>query len=151
MKYFLTLSVAFFSFVSLAQDDLLSDQALRRCEVMPAFGQCIDANVDDAYQCSTLAIMQHLENEIAYPSSALALDISGTVYVAFVIERDGSVSEAQVFRSFKVSLEGAEEAIADLEAESIRAVSALPTFLPGTHEGETVRVEIVIPVNFALN
>jgi len=151
MKYFLTLSFAFFSIVSLAQNDVLEDQVVRRCEVMPAFGQCIDANIDDVFQCSTIAIIEYLGNEISYPSSALALDISGTVYVAFVIERDGSVSGAQVFRSFKVSLEGAEEAIDDLEAEAIRAVSTLPSFRPGTQEGELVRVEMVVPLKFSLN
>ena len=42
MKFFLTLSFAFFSLVSFAQNNVLEDQAVRRCEVMPAFGQCIE-------------------------------------------------------------------------------------------------------------
>ena len=151
MKYFLTLSFAFFSLVSFAQNNVLEDQAVRRCEVMPAFGQCIDANIDDVFKCSTLAVIEYIGNETSYPSSALALDISGTVYVAFVIERDGSVSGAQVFRSFKVPVEGAEEAIHELEAESIRAVSTLPSFSPGTQDGKPVRVEIVVPVKFTLD
>ena len=151
MKYFLTLSFVFYSIVPLAQNNVLEDQVFRHCEVMPAFGQCVDANIDDVFQCSTLAIIEYLGNEISYPSSAIALDISGTIYVAFVIERDGSVSEVQVLRSFKVSLEGAEEAIDDLEVEAIRAVSTLPSFRPGTQDGELVRVEMVVPLKFSLN
>jgi TonB family protein len=151
MKYLFALSIAFFSFSSSAQTSDAPSPPVRHCDIMPAFGECVDASDVDAYTCSTVAIMNHLSNDITYPTSAKSAGISGTVYVVFVVEIDGSVSEARVMRSFKVSAEGADKAIEDLEIEAVRSISELPTFRPGTQDGSPVRVEYVIPVKYALN
>tara|TARA_B100000780_G_scaffold279174_1_gene256181 strand:- start:4636 stop:5091 length:456 start_codon:yes stop_codon:yes gene_type:complete len=151
MKYLFALTVVFISFGSIAQTDDVVSQPVRRCEVMPAFGECVDANASDAYQCSSVAIVQYLDSKLKYPTSALELNITGSVYIVFVVELDGTVSQAQVLRSFNVDLEGSDEAIADLEAEAVRAISDLPAFRPGTENGEAVRVEMVVPVKFILD
>ena len=81
MKYSLTLSLVFFSFVSIAQTVVNVDRPVHRCEVMPAFGECVDIESEDANRCSSLAIMKHLGSEITYPLSAFESKISGTIYV----------------------------------------------------------------------
>ena len=149
MKYLLALSTVLFSFISMAQSD--SDATVRRCEVMPAFGECVNSETADIYRCSSIAIMEHIGGLINYPADALEAEVSGTVYVMFIIEKDGSLNNVQVMRSIRVDDDSLSDAVALLEAEALKAVSSLPDFRPGTEGGDPVRVEYVVPVKFVLD
>ena len=149
MKYLLALSTVLFSFISMAQSD--SDATVRRCEVMPAFGECVNSETADIYRCSSIAIMEHIGGLINYPADALEAEVSGTVYVMFIIEKDGSLNNVQVMRSIRVDDDSLSDAVASLEAEALKAVSSLPDFRPGTKGGDPVRVEYVVPVKFVLD
>jgi TonB family protein len=149
MKYLLALSTVLFSFISMAQSD--SDATVRRCEVMPAFGECVNSETADIYRCSSIAIMEHIGGLINYPADALEAEVSGTVYVMFIIEKDGSLNNVQVMRSIRVDDDSLSDAVALLEAEALKAVSSLPDFRPGTDGGDPVRVEYVVPVKFVLD
>ncbi|MBT6173994.1 MAG: energy transducer TonB [Flavobacteriales bacterium] len=149
MKYFLALSTVLFSFISMAQSD--ADATVRRCEVMPAFGECVNSETADIYRCSSIAIMEHIGGLVNYPAAALKAEVSGTVYVLFIIEKDGSVTSVRVMRSIKVDDDTLSDAVASLEEEALKAVSSLPDFRPGTEGGEPVRVEYVVPVKFVLD
>ena len=133
----------------MAQSD--SDATVRRCEVMPAFGECVNSETADIYRCSSIAIMEHIGGLINYPADALEAEVSGTVYVMFIIEKDGSLNNVQVMRSIRVDDDTLSEAVASLEAEALKAVSSLPDFRPGTEGGDPVRVEYVVPVKFVLD
>ncbi|MBT5148108.1 MAG: energy transducer TonB [Flavobacteriales bacterium] len=149
MKYFLALSTVLFSFISMAQSD--ADATVRRCEVMPAFGECVNSETADIYRCSSIAIMEHIGGLVNYPAAALKAEVSGTVYVLFIIEKDGSVTSVRVMRSIKVDDDTLSDAVASLEEEALKAVSSLPDFRPGTEGGDPVRVEYVVPVKFVLD
>ncbi len=149
MKYLLALSTVLFSFISMAQSD--SDATVRRCEVMPAFGECVNSETADIYRCSSIAIMEHIGGLVNYPADALEAEVSGTVYVMFIIEKDGSLNNVQVMRSIRVDDDSLSDAVASLEAEALKAVSSLPDFRPGTEGGDPVRVEYVVPVKFVLD
>ena len=149
MKYLLALSTVFFSLISMAQSD--TDATVRRCEVMPAFGECVNSETADIYRCSSIAIMEHIGGLVNYPADALEAEVSGTVYVMFIIEKDGSLNNVQVMRSIRVDDDSLSDAVASLEAEALKAVSSLPDFRPGTEGGEPVRVEYVVPVKFVLD
>ena len=133
----------------MAQSD--SDATVRRCEVMPAFGECVNSETADIYRCSSIAIMEHIGGLINYPADALEAEVSGTVYVMFIIEKDGSLNNVQVMRSIRVDDDTLSEAVASLEAEALKVVSSLPDFRPGTEGGDPVRVEYVVPVKFVLD
>lgn len=128
-----------------------SDATVRRCEVMPAFGECVNSETADIYRCSSIAIMEHIGGLINYPADALEAEVSGTVYVMFIIEKDGSLNNVQVMRSIRVDDDSLSDAVASLEAEALKAVSSLPDFRPGTEGGDPVRVEYVVPVKFVLD
>jgi TonB family protein len=149
MKYLLALSTVLFSFISMAQSD--SDATVRRCEVMPAFGECVNSETADIYRCSSIALMEHIGGLVNYPADALEAEVSGTVYVMFIIEKDGSLDNVQVMRSIRVDDDTLSDAVASLEEEALKAVSSLPDFRPGTEGGEPVRVEYVVPVKFVLD
>jgi len=149
MKYLLALSTVLFSFISIAQSD--ADATVRRCEVMPAFGECVNSETADIYRCSSIAIMEHIGELVNYPADALEAEVSGTVYVLFIIEKDGSVTSVRVMRSIRVDDAALSEAVASLEEVALKAVSSLPDFRPGTEGGDPVRVEYVVPVKFVLD
>ena len=148
MKYLLTLSTVFFSLISMAQSD--TDATVRRCAVMPAFGECVNSETADIYRCSSVAIMEHVGGVLNYPSDALDAEVSGTVYVMFVIEKDGSITGIDIMRSIPVKDDSLAEVVASLELEAVNAVKSLPGFRPGTDGVNPVRIEYVVPVKFAL-
>lgn len=86
------------------------------------------------------ALMKWLGNNIKYPPMALANEISGRVIVKFVVERDGSVSGAQVIK-------GVDK---DLDKEAIRVVKNMPKWQPGKNNGQAVRCYFTLPVTFKI-
>jgi TonB family protein len=87
-----------------------------------------------------LEMMKFLAQNIKYPVEAQKKGIQGKVYVSFVVNRDGSVSNAKIVRSVEPSL----------DEEAIRIVNALPKWKPGRQSGQEVAVQYTIPINFAL-
>ena len=83
-------------------------------------------------------------NEVSYPEISKEAEIEGTIYMSFIIEKDGSVGEIMFMRDI-----GDSEAANSLKAEVKRALRNLPIFTPGTNEdGETVRVKTVTTYNY---
>ena len=86
------------------------------------------------------ALMQYLKNSIDYPIEALKENIGGRVVVAFIVEKDGSLSDVRIAKSVHPLL----------DAEAIRVVSSMPKWNPGLENGNPVRVKYVLPVTFSL-
>jgi protein TonB len=81
-----------------------------------------------------------LVEEMKYPKSASKEGISGKVFVEFVVEKNGSLSNIKTLKSV--------DPVLDKEAE--RVVAKLDGFSPGEHQGKKVRVRMVLPIDFAL-
>jgi TonB family protein len=82
----------------------------------------------------------YLVNNINYPAEAKSKGIQGTVYVTFVIEPDGKVSNVKVLRGVH----------ALLDKEAVRVIQSMPAWTPGKQRGEPVRVQFNTPVKFSL-
>jgi TonB family protein len=87
------------------------------------------------------ALRAFIQNSIKYPVIAKENGIQGKVYVNFVVNKDGSVSDARIARGVDPSL----------DAEALRVVSSLPKWISGKQKGEPVRVSYTVPVNFILS
>ena len=87
-----------------------------------------------------LALRKYIANSIKYPVIAQENGIQGKVYVTFVVDRDGSVSNAHVARGIDPSL----------DKEALRVVNSLPKWKPGKQRGKPVRVSYTVPINFVL-
>lgn len=85
-------------------------------------------------------LMEYLASSIQYPPECKESRIQGRVIVTFVVERDGSISQAKVAKSLDPLL----------DAEALRVVKAMPKWIPGRQAGVTVAVKYVIPVTFRL-
>jgi protein TonB len=83
---------------------------------------------------------QYLAAELRYPEAAKADEISGKVYVAFVVEKDGSLSDIKIYKGLHPAC--------DREAE--RVVSNSPPWLPGKVNNAPVRMRLLLPVQFIL-
>jgi periplasmic protein TonB len=86
-------------------------------------------------------LLDFIKYNCVYPEDAKKNNITGRVIVKFIVEKDGSVSKAEILQSVYPSL----------DAEAIRVVSSLPKFeKPAKQAGETVRVNYMVPITFAL-
>ena len=86
-------------------------------------------------------LMKFLSGNVKYPKEAIAKKIEGRVIVAFVVNVDGSVSDAQVVRSVDPMLDKA----------ALHVVGMMPKWKPGRQRGKVVRVKYNVPINFKLN
>ncbi|MBU2649876.1 MAG: energy transducer TonB [Bacteroidetes bacterium] len=82
----------------------------------------------------------YLGANIKYPQMARESGIQGTVYVTFVVERDGSVSDIKVLRGIG----------GGCDEEAIRVIQSMPKWNPGKQRGKPVRVQYNLPVRFIL-
>jgi len=85
-------------------------------------------------------IFNHIAKHTRYPQKARLNEIEGTVILRFVVEKDGSVKEIEVVQSVDK----------ELDAEAIRVLKKLETWVPGYKNGEPVRVEYRQPFRFRL-
>jgi len=83
---------------------------------------------------------KYLSKSIIYPAMAQEKGTQGKVFVSFVIEKNGMLSDIQVVRKLG---DGTDE-------EAIRVLKSSPKWLPGIQNGHEVRVKYNIPINFSL-
>ena len=82
----------------------------------------------------------YIGENLNYPQIAAENGIQGRVFVQFVVNEDGTVSNATVVRGVDPSL----------DREAIRVVMSSPKWNPGKQRGEPVRVSFTFPINFVL-
>lgn len=87
------------------------------------------------------ALLNYMSENIKYPNEAKNKNISGKVYVQFVVKSDGTIDNVRV-------LQGKNKL---LDQEAIRVVKSMPNWTPGRQSGRTVDVVYNLPVTFILN
>ena len=87
------------------------------------------------------ALYAYLGNNVKYPQAAVERNVQGKVLVSFVVERDGSISQARVVRTVDQAL----------DREALRVILAMPRWKPGSMGGKNVRVRYTVPITFRLN
>jgi len=86
------------------------------------------------------AFRVYIQQNLKYPVIAQENGISGRVYVSFVVDRDGSLTNVQVVRGVDPSL----------DKEAVRVVKSSPKWTPGKQRGRAVRVSFTFPIVFQL-
>lgn len=87
------------------------------------------------------ALNKFLAENIRYPDLARTSGIEGKVYIRFVVEKDGSVSNVKIMRDIG----------GGCGAEAVRVVKSMPKWTPAKQQTRTVRSEFNLPVNFSFN
>ncbi|MCB9364687.1 MAG: energy transducer TonB [Flavobacteriales bacterium] len=86
------------------------------------------------------ALFKYLQKEMKYPQIAKENGIQGTVFVNFVVGKDGKIRDAKILRGVNKML----------DEEAIRVVKAMPSWKPGKQRGKPVSVSYNLPIKFTL-
>lgn len=84
---------------------------------------------------------KYLGKNMKYPSIAKDNNIQGRVYVSFVVEKDGSITDVKVLRGIG----------GGCDEEAIRVVKSMPKWSAGKQRGKAVRVRFNLPIVFKLS
>ena len=82
-----------------------------------------------------------ITDNVKYPEQAKKNKVEGKVFISFVVDKDGSVTDAQVVKSVDM----------ELDKEALRVVNTMKKWTPGKQKGETVKVQYTLPIQFALD
>jgi len=85
-------------------------------------------------------MMSFIFKNLKYPDAAKENGIQGRVTCSFVINKDGTIVDAEVVRGIDASL----------DKEALRVINSMPKWKPGKQRGKPVRVKYNLPVNFRL-
>ena len=136
--FFVLLSLNVFAQDSVEEDSVIiweqpvwhqideSDELIMVAEVMPEFPGGAEK------------MLEFIQDNIKYPEAARESGTQGRVFVEFVIETDGSISNANVIRGIG---NGCDE-------EAVRLIQSMPKWKPGKQRGEAVRCSYMVPVVF---
>ncbi len=86
------------------------------------------------------ALFKYLEEHTKYPEPAKENGVTGTVYVQFIIDKDGKVTDVKVVRGVDPYL----------DKEAVRVVKSMPRWKPASQRGKPVRVIFQVPIRFEL-
>jgi protein TonB len=93
------------------------------------------------FKGGTQAFYKYLSSSVHYPADAVKNHVQGKVFIFFIVEKDGSLSNLKIVRSVSQ----------DLDAESMRVIKDSPKWNPGTQNGKPVRVAYTMPISFTLS
>jgi protein TonB len=111
-------------------------------ETMPMFSGCHNLGLTKKEEttCAEKRMLQFIYNNIRYPEADRKRGTEGRALVSFVIEKDGSVQDIKVLRGITKTI----------KQECLRVVNKMPKWIPGTQDGEPVRVQFSLPISFKL-
>lgn len=110
------------------EDEVVEQEIFKIVEEMPSFPG------------GEAKLMEFVAKNVKYPQIARETGIQGRVFVNFVVEPDGSVSNVSVLRGIG----------GGCDEEAMRVVKTMPKWKPGKQRGKPVRVQYMLPVNFKL-
>ena len=99
------------------------------------------AEVMPEYEGGQQAMMKFISKNCKYPKSASSMGIEGTVYVSFVINADGDVTDVKIVKGIS----------ADCDKEAVRVISKMSEWNPGMMNQMSVAVRMVLPIKFQIN
>ena len=95
---------------------------------------------DPEFPGGTDSLMAFIQRNLRYPEEAKRNKIEGKVFISFIIEADGSVSNIKVLRDIG----------SGCGAEAVRVVKMMPKWKPGKQRGKAVRTQFNLPIQFVL-
>jgi periplasmic protein TonB len=158
LKYWAIVPVfaALIAFVSACQKELLTsgkEEIFSQVDVAPEFNGGMQS------------MFKYLGGNIKYPKEARESKTEGTVYVSFIVEKDGSLSNLSLKRNipeivdtivqinpntYASTTKIVKRQDQTLGAEAMRVISAMPKWTAGKKNGKAVRASYVLPIKFKL-
>lgn len=98
-------------------------------------------DVEAKFEGGAAAMQAWIAQNVQYPQTSIEMNEQGKVYLSFVVEEDGSLSNVMIERGVSD----------DLDREAKRLLRKMPKWIPGESKGEKVRARCRLPINFTLN
>jgi protein TonB len=98
-------------------------------------------DVEASFPGGSAEMIKFINSNIKYPQTSIEMNEKGRVYLSFIVEPDGSITNIAVERGVS----------ADLDREAKRLVRQMPRWVPGEAKGKKVRSRCRLPINFSLN
>lgn len=118
----------------------LQEKSLKANQVdqFPMTANCNETNKND---CFTKAIMNHLMGELTYPKALEEMGINDKLFINFIVDKEGNISNAKVIRGGEHEL---------FRTEALRVVNSIPQFIPAMKDGKAVAMEFTVPIVFKI-
>lgn len=149
MKRIFVIAFVILSVVCLAQDkkgtikvkelDTVGFE-LTRSEVV--LSEALDPTTMPSFPGGNAEMQKFLSKNIQYPAMEAEAGIQGKVYVAFVVDVDGSLTDIKLMRGVKDG--------PGCDKEAMRLVKMMPKWVPAKKEGKPVKTRINLPINFKI-
>ena len=86
------------------------------------------------------AFYEYVGKKLKYPAQARRMGIEGKVFVEFVVDKDGTITNVNAIKGIG----------AGCDEEAIRVIQASPKWNPGKQRGRPVKVRMILPITFKL-
>ena len=86
------------------------------------------------------AFYEYVRKKLKYPAQARRMGIEGKVFVQFVVDKDGSITEVKAVKGIG----------AGCDEEAVRVIQGSPKWKPGKQRGRAVKVRMILPITFKL-
>jgi protein TonB len=86
------------------------------------------------------AFYEYVGKKLKYPAQARRMGIEGKVFVEFVVDKDGSITDVKAIKGIG----------AGCDEEAIRVIQEAPKWKPGKQRGRPVKVRMILPITFKL-
>lgn len=98
-------------------------------------------DVEAAFPGGAAAMQKWISENVQYPQTSIEMNEQGRVYLSFVVESDGSITNIAVERGVSP----------DLDKEAKRLLRKMPKWVAGESKGKKARTRCRLPINFTLN
>jgi protein TonB len=129
MRKFVIILLVATGHVAFGQNEKSTDVVYTIVETMPVFPG------------GDQGVLDFVVKNIEYPAEAKNKNITGKVYVSYVVNKKGKVTDVKVVRGAHPLLDKA----------AVECIKKLKGYKPGTQKGKPVNVQFTIPINFQLN
>ena len=119
-------------------EDVVLDQGEPKDEIVDVIHDIVESM--PSFEGGIAEFYKFVGNNLKYPAQARRMGIEGKVFVHFIIDKDGSLSDIKVVRGIG----------AGCDEEVVRIVQMSPKWNPGKQRGRPVRVRMMLPITFKL-
>ena len=100
----------------------------------------VTAEVMPEFKGGDRALLKYIAEHVQYPEMAKDNDIQGTVFVKFVVNELGKVTDVELLKGIDPLL----------DTEALKVIKSLPDWKPGSQSGRNVKVRMQVPIKFQL-
>lgn len=126
---------------TLSAEEVRTANRFSNVDKIPLFTSCRGAKKNERVDCFNTQMIKHIQKHFKYPKNAVINKIEGDVWIRFIIDKQGDVTNIKA-----LGPKGCEI----LDQEAIRVVSKLDKFIPGVKDKENTTVKYGFPITFSL-